>query len=508
MLSRRQAGDCRCAKLMEQISEVARLKEALARKDRRIADLERQLGKVTRTALEQPFGLSTPSSKRLVKPNAERPETEEERLRRRGGAKSGHPGHGWKRLGEPEEVVELPDPEACPHCHGELVDPPFAADEERDVVVERPVRAHVRRYRLRVRYCPRCGKPVRARAPGVMDGCRYANSVVARAATEFYLHGIPAGVVSRTSEVDKATLLGIFNRVADVLRSAREGLLGKIRSAPFAQGDETGWRTDGDNGWAWVFVSGNVVVFACAGSRGSAVAKEALAGFDGLYLTDRYRGYAFIFRRAFCLEHLRRDALKIADENPEDRECLDFANAIVPVLKRVMGLRREFGEDPEAYRREATAAAADLHEIVTRPARHPDVQKLQDVFRDARLQCWQWLVGPQVPAENNRSEREVRPLATARKVSHGSQSERGARTRETFMSVLHTLKACGADPAERLERALDAYAADPGTDVFEALFGGLDFKIPVLPRKSLRKLPAAVTRHGTKGKPTAATRMK
>lgn len=506
MLSERQAGDCRCAKLVKLISEVARLKEELERKNRRIASLEKRLGKATRTALERPFGRSTPSSKRLVKPNAEKPETEEERLRRRGGAKSGHAGHGWKKLGGPEEVVDLPAPETCPHCHGELVDPPFGADEERDVVVERPVRAYVRRYRRRVRYCPRCMKPVRTRVPGVMDGCRYANSVVARAAAEFYLHGIPAGVVSRTSEVGKATLLGIFNRVAAVLRPAREALLAKIRSAPLAQGDETGWRTDGLNGWAWVFVSGNAVVYTCAGSRGSAVAKEALAGFAGLYLSDRYGGYAFLGRRAFCLEHLRRDALKVADENPKSRECLDFANAIVPVLKRVMGLRRRFGKDPKAYRREALAAAAELHGIVTRPARHPDVQKLQDVFRDARLQCWQWLLGPQVPAENNRSEREVRPLATARKVSHGSQSERGARTRETFMSVLHTLRECGADPAARLERALDAYAENPETDMFEALFGGLDLKIPALGRRQLRQLPDAVTRGtATQGAKTART---
>ena len=122
------------------------------------------------------------------------------------------------------------------------------------------------------------------------------------------------------------------------------------------------------------------------------------------------------------------------------------------------------------------------------------MQKLQDVFRDARLQCWQWLVGPEVPAENNRSEREVRPLATARKSSHGSQSDRGAETRGVFMSVLHTLKACGVDPEERLKAALDAYAEDPSTDMFEALFGGLDLVIPKLPRKPLRKLPKSVTR--------------
>jgi transposase len=468
-------------------------RERCERAEAENARLRKALGKVRRTALEKPFGEHTPSGKRLVKPSAPEPETEEERLRRRGGAKHGHAGHGWKKLGEPEETVPLPDPEACPHCHGPLVDAPFEADEGRDVVVARPVKAHVRRYVRRARYCPRCGKPVRAKVPGVMDGCRYANSVVARSAANFYLHGIPAGVESRTSGVGKNTLLGIFNRVAGLLKPVRERLLGIVREADFAQGDETSWRNDGVNGWAWVFIAGNVVVYTCADSRGAAVAKEALEGFTGLYLSDRYAGYAFLALRAFCLEHLRRDALKAADENPESGECRAFAEAIVPVLKEIMGLRRRLGDDPKAYRRAAVDAAKRLHSIVMSPARHPDVQKLQDVFRDARLQCWQWLVGPEVPAENNRSEREVRPLAAARKSSHGSQSDRGAETRGVFMSILHTLKACGADPAARLESALDAYAADTKTDMFEALFGGLDLSTPKLPRRPLRKLPKAVT---------------
>jgi len=87
-----------------------------------------------------------------------------------------------------------------------------------------------------------------------------------------------------------------------------------------------------------------------------------------------------------------------------------------------------------------------LRKFTGRPT-HPDIQKHQDVFRDARLRTWQRLIGPEVPAENNRSEREVRPIAPARKVSHGSQSEVGAENRGVFMSVLHTLKACGGDPA-------------------------------------------------------------
>ncbi|MBQ6104163.1 MAG: transposase [Kiritimatiellae bacterium] len=429
---------------MEVVRERDMWREKYEREHAENGRLRKALGKVRRTALEKPFGEHTPSGKRLVKPSSPEPETEEERLRRRGGAKHGHEGHGWKRLGEPEETVSLPDPEACPHCHGPLVDAPFEADEGRDVVVARPVKAHVRRYVRRARCCPRCGKPVRAKVPGVMDGCRYANSVVARSAANFYLHGIPAGVESRTSGVGKNTLLGIFNRVAGLLKPVRERLLGIVRRAD---------------------------------SRGAAVAKEALKGFTGLYLSDRYAGYAFLALRAFCLEHPRRDALKAADENPKDGECRAFAEAIVPVLKEVMGLRRRFGNDPKAYRRAAVDAAKRLHSVIMSPARHPDVQKIQDVFRDARLQCWQWLVGPEIPAENNRSEREVRPLATARKSRHGSQSDRGAETRGVFMSILHTL---------------DAYAADKSTDMFEALFGGLDLSPPKLPRRPLRKLPKAV----------------
>ena len=57
---------------------------------------------------------------------------------------------------------------------------------------------------------------------------------------------------------------------------------------------------------AWVFIAGNAVVYTCADSRGGTVAKDALKGFTGRYLSDRYAGYAFLALRAFCLGHLRR----------------------------------------------------------------------------------------------------------------------------------------------------------------------------------------------------------
>lgn len=494
MPNERRSQGCHCRKYIDEISRNARLEEEVARLKRENSRLREQLGRVRRTALEKPFGESTPSGRMLVKPSSPVPEDETERRRRMGGARKGHPGHGWRHLDAPDEHVEVPAPDHCPHCGGGLVEPPFDGGENRDVVVSHPVKAHVRRYHVHVRYCEHCRRPVRTRIGGVLDGCRYSNSVLARAAADFYLDGIPAGVVARGLGVGKGTLFGAFSRVAAILAPAREKAREIIRSSPFAQGDESGWRIDGRNGYTWVFIAGNVVEFVCADSRKAAVAKEVLGDYSGIFGSDRYSGYEFLAgQRSYCLEHLKRDAVRIREDNPKSRECAKYADEIVPVLAEIMKLRGAFADDPAGYRIAATDAGRRLHGIVMREARHPDIQKHQDVFRDARLRAWQWLIGPEVPAENNRSEREVRPIAVARKVSHGSQSENGAAHRSIFMSVLHTLKACGTDPRERLEKALDAYAADKDTDMFEALYGGLDLNIPVLSRGPIKRLPECIT---------------
>lgn len=58
----------------------------------------------------------------------------------------------------------------------------------------------------------------------------------------------------------------------------------------------------------------------------------------------------------------------------------------------------------------------------------------------------------------------------ARKVSFGSQSVRGAATRETLMTVLHTLRKRVPDPAAALKAALDQLAQAADADPFALLF--------------------------------------
>ena len=75
-----------------------------------------------------------------------------------------------------------------------------------------------------------------------------------------------------------------------------------------------------------------------------------------------------------------------------------------------------------------------------------------------------------VPADNNRSERELRPTVIARKISFGSQSEAGAKTREIIMSLLHTLRKWQQHAEDYFKSVLDRLASDIKQDAVSLLF--------------------------------------
>ena len=85
---------------------------------------------------------------------------------------------------------------------------------------------------------------------------------------------------------------------------------------------------------------------------------------------------------------------------------------------------------------------------------------------DAQVQQW----AKNVKAMNKLAERSVHPLVIARKISFGSQSVQGAKTREILMSVLHTLPKRTNDVFSACERALNALAENEKRDPYKLLF--------------------------------------
>jgi hypothetical protein len=122
------------------------------------------------------------------------------------------------------------------------------------------------------------------------------------------------------------------------------------------------------------------------------------------------------------------------------------------------------------FKQQAAKIKKVIIDITNRQAKHPAVQKIQDIFRQKADQLYHWANNRNVPADNNLAERELRPLVIARKISFGSQSVAGAATRETLMTVLHTLRKRVPDATDAFKSVLDKLAEQPGIDLANTFF--------------------------------------
>lgn len=467
----RQQGCCR-RKYRDAVSRIAFLEEKVKR-------LELENHKLRHRSLERPFGLSTPSSRQLAKPSAPETAASEEAKRRMGGAKGGHAGHGRRKADDFRgEVEELSPLDVCPRCGGRLEDFAGGSGETREIVDCELPRVRRRRIRRRVHYCPHCRKPVRAGIPGVIPKFALSDNVIAGVMADHCLHQIPMGTIARRLGVGKGTLFNAMHRVAEISRPVVPVLREMLRAASVKHADETGWRTDGRNGYTWIFTGGNIRLFDCRDTRGSSVPREVLGEGIGVgsLMTDRHGGYGlYRDRHYFRFEHLRRDVLKIVEDNPGSHECRHFSGLPVPLPGEAMGLRGTHGNDHVVdYLLRAAKLRRRIEEVVrTEGYSHPSVLNVQEMFRDNDDHLRGWAMHPKIPAENNAAERAVRPLVVARKISHGSQSAKGRETRSVLMSLMHTLNACCDNPVEVVREALDKYAENPGVDIFHAYFGNV-----------------------------------
>jgi len=443
---------------LQKQQEIDRLREENAR-------LKDRLRYQERTAREGVFGSSTPSAKIPIKPS-----TPLASAARPGGARPGHRGHGRCSVdaAAADCVQRVPVAERCPDCGCRLQHKGVAARTVADV---EPLRRQVIRYELEQKYCPRCRRAVAARAPGVLPRHLVGNRLLAHVAVQHYVYGVTLGQLENQLHVGYGTLMGALHQLAQRLAPVIEKLVRDYRRAPVKHADETGWRTDGHNGYAWLFCTETINLFRFRGSRSAQVAQLVLGvrRLRGVLVVDRYHAY----NRApcalqYCYAHLLRDVEDLEKEFPNQLEIQRFVAALAPLLARAMHLRG-LQLSAASFRQQAAQTRTEIEAVTNATAQHPAIQKIQNLFREKAKRLYHWTKDRSVPADNNRAERELRPLVIARKLSFGSQSEAGARTREVLMSVLHTLRKRNADVTVAFQRVLDRLAEDQTVDLYKLL---------------------------------------
>jgi len=268
------------------------------------------------------------------------------------------------------------------------------------------------------------------------------------------------------------SLVQAMHGVAKILESVPDRLIEAYRQSPVKHADETGWRNDGQNGYAWGFLTETLSIFRLRKTRSAKVAQEVFgeARLPGVLVVDRYNGYNKLpVAIQYCYAHLLRDVNDLEKDFPDQPEIQRFVEAFSSLLATAMELRK-VETNETAFRKRATQIVSKIKQTINSEAHHPALQKIQNVFREHEDRLYHWATDRTIPAENNLAERDLRSLVIARKNSFGSQSERGSHTREVLMTVLQTLKKRGQDVYAVFKSALDRIAADATVDPYAILF--------------------------------------
>ena len=424
--------------------------ERLEAAERRIAELEARPAEPGKT----PDNSSLPPSKGQ---KSNQPEKAKRVGPRQGSL--GRKGGGRPLVCHPDQTVTTKAP-ACAHCHAALTDAHHVLHSRYDKIdlpVVRPVVTRVERY---AGHCPCCGGVTLAPVPvGLEDPSPFSANIVALAIYLRFTHAISYRRLTQVFlhlfalHISEGALDALLQRAKPCFDNEVATILARLRRSRIVCSDETSVRIDGRTHWDWVFQNDQVVIHVVRDSRAASVVAEVMAGHRPvIWVSDLYgaqQGHADLWQ--VCLAHQLRDCQYAIDAGDKV-----FAPRMKALLLRAVVLARRRKSLAESTRRTYLRRLDhELNVIMGLAPENSHGKRLRKRYGKVRNSLFTFLVHPDVPPDNNGSEREVRPTATYRKVTGGFRSKWGADLFASVRSVVGTGARRGLDAYQAIRAVLD-----------------------------------------------------
>lgn len=367
------------------------------------------------------------------------------------GGQAGHKGTN-RSLIPPEEVNQVvicPSPSHCDCGCALAIDGQF----ERHQVFEVPKpRFEVIEYQLQKGYCKSCRRRYTGSLPEGVSRKGFgprAQALVSLLTSKYRLS--KRLVNAWFSDIYQMPLcLGsvsnIEHTVSQSLQEIHQDIKKQVHASKAIHLDETGHKECNKNGWAWIMSTLEATYFKLAPSRGRKIAKELIGDFrEHIYVTDRYCAYDFLpdKNRQVCWAHLKRDFQKIS-ERPGAPGKIGYK--LLKAYERLFKFwKTEYDLNMLSFkkpRKRLRYFKARLLRHVREGMRceHKATARTCTNIWESIDSLWNFFEIPNVPPTNNHAERQLRPLVISKKLTFGTQSERGSRFIERIFSVVATCR--------------------------------------------------------------------
>ena len=291
---------------------------------------------------------------------------------------------------------------------------------------------------------------------GVRNGkCEYGLEILITLAYLVYWTGVSidkaCGILTFFTglELSKSQADSLLSQLAADWQVEYDAIAELVAAAAILYIDETGWKVGKRSCYTWIFSTLSTVLFKCGVGRGKVVLTEVLGEqFDGIGVTDDYSAYQSQFtEHQLCWAHFLRKAIALSLRNPDNRQYKRFVKSLFAIYYDAVRFSRD-GRLSAGRQAKVDKLQSRIRMICRRygevlddaaPADDAKFVLLQNELVDHTEKLFVFVLHPEVEATNNRSERQARSEAMARKTARTSKTDSGAKRRGVIMSVLASL---------------------------------------------------------------------
>lgn len=408
--------------------------------------------------------------------------------KRNKGKQPGSKGYGRKIRAElPVEVVEHDVPageKCCLKCGADRVRSAFTEDSEEITYRMQLVRLCHKRLKYK-RSCKCALTPEFVTAPlppkvipkGLFTTEFWSFAIVEKFLLQRPMSRICYSLGLEGLDVSSGTMTGGLKKLTKLFAPLYNAIRAQVRSHAHWQMDETHWRVyvdeigkENHKWWLWIAETKSATLFLLDPSRSAKVPKALLKNIPaGILSCDRYSAYKALdegIQLAYCWAHVRRDFIQLRDGYPK------LAPLAQSWLERI---NDAFHNNNLRLSSSADSAAADANLRVITKKMIDDAAAIVEsgkhaepalaVFRSL-IKHWPGLSLfvelPNIPMDNNASERGLRNAVVGRKNYYGSRSIWSGYLSAMLFSLFATLKKHDVDPRKYLTEYLQACALNGG----------------------------------------------
>ena len=362
------------------------------------------------------------------------------------GGQKGHKGSNLEMTETPDEIIEHKS-QFCKECGEELKNHDFVL--RRQEVILPPILPKYVEHQLFSCKCDKCGSTtISELPPNLKSNIQYGDDIKAFIV---YLSVYQYLSYNRIAvflddflnlPISEGTIDNILKECAKKGKGVYEQIRQKVEKSFLVGGDETGIKINGKKGWLFTFQNQKATFLASSMSRGFSTINDLFKnGFPkSIYVSDCLPAQLKVEskNKQLCTAHLQRELQNfIAVFNCE------FSSQLNSLIEQAIDLKYRLAENNyQSHKSKVRYFKTKLDNLLDSEYSNRDKKVFAFIkrLRKYRDYVFTFLEYPEVPPDNNGSERAIRNAKVKMKVSGQFKSLTGAETFAILRSIIDTAK--------------------------------------------------------------------